>query len=770
MKAIGLDIGTAFIASATYGKSGNTTARYVRDGFFKMKAIDQREAMLQMSKIAYVKKDKDLYVIGNEAFDMAVLFSQELRRPLADGVISSKEVETEFILKEIIRRVAGDGSQGDIAYYSIPANPVDQSFNNIYHREMFRRFLESFGYQAVPLNEGMAVAYSELADQDFTGLAMSAGAGMCNVAMSYKGMEIFSFSVARCLHEDTPVWTSNRGEVCIKDVVPGRDSVVDGLGNICSVLSKIDNGIKDNLLGITLKGYSEQVRMTNDHQVLVKEGINWEWCKAEDLKVGDVVGEPVVRCTSPITRFYFGTYTVEKGKYRTVETMASRNLGRFIGMFLGDGCAVYNGSKGVGQYYVSLAFNEDKPHLIEKYESVLKKLFPEGTNIRRSSHGKKSKVINLIITDKAVSKKMLEFYGDNHEKLLPIPLSNVPNNVALGILEGLLDSDGCVSDENISFSNTSSNLAWLVRQLAARVGIVFSLRKREPRAGGINSKGVRIQGKLDTYECKLNTISEVKKLLSLFSDYEGNGVYVSNGLDFIPSNITVIDKITEATKVYDLSIASNHHSFALPNMTVHNCGDWIDKQVSQVRGIPTSDAAAEKEKPQFDLLDPKDEVEQAIQIYYRAMLEYVVGHIVDATETHKRKIKLKDKLSFVVAGGTSMPKGFLQMLARVLKANPLPIPVGKVWQSKNPVMSVCKGCLIAAQKELKKDGQDGSRDISDGDNKKHQYPKPVTIQDTSAEQKPAVAKTPKDLKEDKEKGAVMAKGLGHAEAIDLGEF
>ena len=397
MKAIGLDIGTAFIASAQYGKSGNTTARYVRDGFFKMKALDQREAMLKASNIAYVKKDKDLYVIGNEAFDMAVLFGQELRRPLADGVISAKEVETEFILKEIIRRVAGDGTQGDVAYYSIPANPVDQSFNNIYHREMFRRFLEGFGYRATPLNEGMAVAYAELAEQEFTGVAVSFGAGMTNVAMSYKGMEIFSFSVARG-------------------------------------------------------------------------------------------------------------------------------------------------------------------------------------------------------------------------------------------------------------------------------------------------------------------------------------------------------------------------------------GDYIDKQVAQVRGIPTSDAAAEKEKPGFDLLAPKDEVEQAIQIYYKAMLEYVVGHIVEATEEHKRKIKLKDKLSFVVAGGTSMPQGFLHTLARVLKDNPLPIPVGKVWQAKNPVMSVCKGCLIAAQKELKSDDHDVASDISDGDNKKHQYPKPVTIQDTSSEQKPSVEKTPKDLKNDVEKGKVMAKGLGHEEAIELSDF
>ena len=96
MKAIGVDIGTAFIASARYQKD-NVAAKIVRDGFFVMPYLAQREHMLKESKVPFIVKDranvegkKDIYVIGNEAFDMAVLFGQELRRPLASGVISAK--------------------------------------------------------------------------------------------------------------------------------------------------------------------------------------------------------------------------------------------------------------------------------------------------------------------------------------------------------------------------------------------------------------------------------------------------------------------------------------------------------------------------------------------------------------------------------------------------------------------------------------------------------------------------------------------------------
>lgn len=400
MKAIGVDIGTAFIGSARYQKD-NIAAKYVRDGFFVMPYLDQRKHMLQESKVPFIIKDRpncpgkqDIYVIGNEAFDMAVLFGQELRRPLASGVISAKEKDTEFILKEIIRRVAGAGDPGDIAYYSVPADPVDQDFNTIYHREMFKRFLTDLGYTATPINEAMAVAWGELdGDKELTGLAISAGGGMINCAMSYKGLEVFSFSVARA-------------------------------------------------------------------------------------------------------------------------------------------------------------------------------------------------------------------------------------------------------------------------------------------------------------------------------------------------------------------------------------GDWIDKQVAQSRGIAVSDATAEKESATLDLLTPQNDVQEAITIFHKSMLEYSIGHIAQAMERHRRDIKVKEPLNFVVAGGTSMPKGFLRLLADALKEHPLPLPVGKVWQAKNPVLAVCRGCLKAASKMVQDKDYDGVQDVSGGNNQKHSYPV-AKKEEPPKEEKPK--QSPAAVQRDQQQKAaiVSASSGGFAEAIDL---
>ncbi|MCK9440910.1 MAG: cell division FtsA domain-containing protein [Methanothrix sp.] len=197
-KAIGVDIGTAFIVSGLYNQNDEIVTKSVRDGFFKLETSKQKKNMLDSSGVNYIKMDDYLYVVGNEAFDMAVLFEQTLRRPLKDGVLSATEKESEIILKEILKQVVGKCDSNDILYYSVPANPVDSNFDIIYHEAKFKTFFEELGLKNInTLNEAMAIVNAELADKMFTGLAISFGAGMTNVAMSYRGLEIFSFSVAR---------------------------------------------------------------------------------------------------------------------------------------------------------------------------------------------------------------------------------------------------------------------------------------------------------------------------------------------------------------------------------------------------------------------------------------------------------------------------------------------------------------------------------------------------------------------------------------------
>ncbi len=67
----------------------------------------------------------------------------------------------------------------------------------VYHTEIFRKILAEHGYNPHPTNEAMAIIYSQCADTNFSGLSVSFGSGMCNVAVAYQTISGMSFALSR---------------------------------------------------------------------------------------------------------------------------------------------------------------------------------------------------------------------------------------------------------------------------------------------------------------------------------------------------------------------------------------------------------------------------------------------------------------------------------------------------------------------------------------------------------------------------------------------
>ena len=57
--------------------------------------------------------------------------------------------------------------------------------------------LGEMGYATKSINEGLAVIYGELESSNYTGIGISMGGGLCNIALSYLSVPVFSFSVPR---------------------------------------------------------------------------------------------------------------------------------------------------------------------------------------------------------------------------------------------------------------------------------------------------------------------------------------------------------------------------------------------------------------------------------------------------------------------------------------------------------------------------------------------------------------------------------------------
>lgn len=193
----GADLGTMTIVAARRGVEGSRITKRIRDAFLDLE-LDAKKT-LRLSKVDYVEKDGSLIVLGDSALTLANLFNREVRRPLKRGIISSGELDAQQILGLLLLNALGEPvEQGEHCFYSVPAAPIDDDGQDVtYHQEVFRKILTEIGYTAHPMNEAMAVIYSQCSSEDFSGLAISFGAGMCNTALAYRTVPGMEYSIAR---------------------------------------------------------------------------------------------------------------------------------------------------------------------------------------------------------------------------------------------------------------------------------------------------------------------------------------------------------------------------------------------------------------------------------------------------------------------------------------------------------------------------------------------------------------------------------------------
>jgi hypothetical protein len=195
--AKGLDVGTMNILSAQQDGS-ETVFVQQRNSFVEIEYSDMAEQMLSRSDVLHIKKDDKVYVVGDDALNFANIFNRETRRPMHHGILSSEESSAIPMIKLITEQVVGEPNvPNERLYYSSPADPIDSDLSTLYHEKTLESMLGDMGYNPEPINEGMAVIYSELADHNFTGLGVSFGAGMTNVCLAYYAVPVMKFSIAR---------------------------------------------------------------------------------------------------------------------------------------------------------------------------------------------------------------------------------------------------------------------------------------------------------------------------------------------------------------------------------------------------------------------------------------------------------------------------------------------------------------------------------------------------------------------------------------------
>ena len=203
---------------------------------------------------------------------------------------------------------------------------------------------------------------------------------------------------------------------------------------------------------------------------------------------------------------------------------------------------------------------------------------------------------------------------------------------------------------------------------------------------------------------KTNADFHQKTLQNIFDAYESEKGYkvsaypINEGLALIYAELS-----SKAYTWIGISFGSGMKNicFAVYGVPVFqfallDSGDWIDEMAAQACGESPSFINVEKTK--IDLtVKPTSMIERAIQTQYKIMIEKTISEIKKELEKTDKKVRTNNAIDIVIAGGVSSPKGFDVLFRDIIMDAKLPINIANIVRPEEPLYSVAKGCLIAAE-------------------------------------------------------------------------
>ena len=305
--------------------------------------------------------------------------------------------------------------------------------------------------------------------------------------------------VDQCFTPDTIIFTA-AGPKAIEDVGM-TDKVLTSTGAYESVRLPVRHEYTGDMLDIQLKNAIYPVRVTPEHQIFALQGqargLNFEvirnrlekklkepeFVDAKDLLPGDFLVFPVPT-------------HVEDNENITEEDC------RFYGILLGDG-HISNTTAGAS---LNTESKSETLAFVEEY------LIKRGVQSRRYPYeGSRNGVhVKWSISSPGFKFTRSQLYDANKQKKIDTAFLHLPVNKIKEIVRGLIETDGCVGEKEISLELSSYPLIEGFRYLLLRMGALASGYERN-RVGNVSSTR-DIQTTLPTAVVRVPRIPEILQM------------------------------------------------------------------------------------------------------------------------------------------------------------------------------------------------------------------------------------------------------------------
>lgn len=388
-----------------------------------------------------------------------------------------------------------------------------------------------------------------------------------------------------CMWPNTCIYTEN-GVKEIKDITV-VDKVLSSDGTYNEVQAIMSREHDDDLYEITTWMSNIPIKSSSEHGFKVFENEKYIWKKASDLRVDDILLFPKKRnfksnklCILDMIKPYLNSrqlsniviidnkFSIQSNFVKTerfipIEIEITPTLMKLFGLYLAEGSLNNNKKDGI-----TFSFNSSEFELIDFVLKEVKKVF--GLEVHDVTSKNREDVKNIKFYSSVLHWLFYLLFGSGaRNKKIHSVLINQSDELIKELLYGEFLGDGHYgkTDYEFSFSTTSINVAYALRLIMARLGIISSVRTSRVEYK-VNVSGISKRILLDMFGIEYDTNRSWKN---------GRDKAFQND-DYLLLPIKKIKKSSYKGKLIDIQVA-NTNDFVAENVIVHN--SWLESMATK---------------------------------------------------------------------------------------------------------------------------------------------------------------------------------------------
>lgn len=194
MQSVGIDInGHTLRIAIEDSESGEARVLSHRLAFLEIPETTTNALLLRKFQSSYIRHAGKLYITGEDAVNLSIIFGRELLHPIQPASLKYPEMVQAVVGQLLGKLGVGKDTRAIVA---CPAEPVDASFSADYRRHwLLNKVLAPFFREVEFVDVAHALAFYELMDDDVTGLTLDVGEETVNLTLSYLSIPALSISL-----------------------------------------------------------------------------------------------------------------------------------------------------------------------------------------------------------------------------------------------------------------------------------------------------------------------------------------------------------------------------------------------------------------------------------------------------------------------------------------------------------------------------------------------------------------------------------------------